>query len=159
MLKIWWDEQDHPHRDDGPALLFDDGTKWWYHHGNRHRDDGPAIEYADGTNEWYHHGNRHRDDGPAIENADGSKKWYRHGELHREDGPAVEHANGSNEWWQSDRKLTDDEITVLKLEIQRQADAKREAEITEECKVFTRGLPYAILYKNPFRFTPKPPTS
>lgn len=31
-----------------------------------HREDGPAIEYEDGTNEWYINNQRHRIDGPAI---------------------------------------------------------------------------------------------
>lgn len=33
-----------PHREDGPAIEFQNGTKSWYLHGKRHRTNGPAIE-------------------------------------------------------------------------------------------------------------------
>ena len=37
------------HRDDGPALIFADGTKHWCQYGSDHREDGPAIEFSDGS--------------------------------------------------------------------------------------------------------------
>lgn len=55
-----------------------------------HREDGPAIEYENGTKHWFINGKHHREDGPAIEWQDGSKEWYINGQLHREDGYAVE---------------------------------------------------------------------
>ena len=42
------------HRDDGPAVEFNDGTKMWYWMGSRHRKDGPAIEYANGEKRWFY---------------------------------------------------------------------------------------------------------
>jgi len=41
-----------------------------------HREDGPAIERNDGTKEWYANKRRHRMDGPAIEFANGDKYWF-----------------------------------------------------------------------------------
>lgn len=44
------------HCEDGPAVLFADGSKIWIVKGLRHRVDGPAAEYADGTCEYWRHG-------------------------------------------------------------------------------------------------------
>jgi hypothetical protein len=41
-----------------------------------HREDGPAIEWNDGNLEWFLNGKRHRIDGPAFEYVDGTKYWY-----------------------------------------------------------------------------------
>jgi len=32
------------------------GNKWWYLNGRLHREDGPAIEYDDGYKFWYLNG-------------------------------------------------------------------------------------------------------
>jgi hypothetical protein len=52
------------------------GTKRWYLDGKFHREDGPAIVYEDGQKQWYLRGNLHREDGPAIVYPDGQKEWY-----------------------------------------------------------------------------------
>ena len=66
---------------DKPVMEIDDnGDKYWWLDGNLHREDGPAIEYNDGDKEWWLDGNLHREDGPAYERADGSKHWYLNGE-------------------------------------------------------------------------------
>jgi len=49
-------EQGHPHRTDGPAIEWNNGTKSWFINGERHREDGPAVEYSNGTKEWYLNG-------------------------------------------------------------------------------------------------------
>ena len=67
-----------------------------------HREDGPAVEYDNGERAWYVDGKLHRTDGPAIEYADGSKAWYVNDKLHRIDGPAVEYAKGDKAWWIND---------------------------------------------------------
>ena len=64
------------HREDGPAVEWNNGDKYWFKNGDYHRKDGPAIEYANGSKEWYKNGLRHREDGPAIEYIDGTKSWY-----------------------------------------------------------------------------------
>jgi hypothetical protein len=46
------------HREDGPAVEYDDGHKEWWLNGRRHREDGPAIEYAAGYWDWWVNGER-----------------------------------------------------------------------------------------------------
>lgn len=53
-----------------------------------HREDGPAIIYPNGTKIWFQNGKHHRVDGPAVEWYDGGQIWYQYGKLHRLDGPA-----------------------------------------------------------------------
>jgi hypothetical protein len=56
--KIWRLPCGRFHREDGPAVEYDDGTKFWYLNDKLHRTDGPAIEYADGASEWWLYGER-----------------------------------------------------------------------------------------------------
>jgi len=78
--KVWYDENDKYHREDGPAYESSD-VNVWYIHGKRHREDGPAYESSD-VNVWYIHGKRHRVDGPAVEWINGDKCWcYRGDEI------------------------------------------------------------------------------
>ena len=51
-------------------------TEWYNKKGQLHREDGPAIIYSNGTKRWFINGLRHRDDGPAVETNDGYKEWY-----------------------------------------------------------------------------------
>lgn len=67
------------HREDGPAIEWDDGGKSWYINGEKHRTDGPAHEYANGSKFWYVNDRLHRLDGPAIENKLGLKLYYING--------------------------------------------------------------------------------
>ena len=69
---------------------------YWYKEGTEilHREDGPAIEYDNGYKEYYLNGKYHREDGPAIERANGDKFYCLNGKLHREDGPAIEYVDG-----------------------------------------------------------------
>ena len=99
------------HREDGPAIENEDGTKCWYVDGKLHREDGPAFDWDGGSKAWYIDGNCHREDGPAIESANGTKKWYINGKLHREDGPAIEDANGTKKWYINGKKLTEEQFT------------------------------------------------
>lgn len=50
------------HREDGPAIEWDDGDKEWYVNGKCHRIDGPALVYADpqpdGIKEWWTNGRK-----------------------------------------------------------------------------------------------------
>lgn len=79
--------------------------KAWYLNGDYHRENGPAIIYDDGSKFWYLNGEPHREDGPAIEYFDGSKYWYLNGQRHREDGPAVERPNGAVEYWLNGKQI------------------------------------------------------
>ena len=58
------------------------GNQYWYLNGKWHSEDGPAVIWADGTKRWYLNGKRHREDGPAIIYADGSQRWYLNGIQH-----------------------------------------------------------------------------
>lgn len=48
------------HREDGPALEYDNGTCtgpfMWYFNGLLHKLDGPARIWSDGQTEWWFHG-------------------------------------------------------------------------------------------------------
>ncbi len=56
--KIWLNEKDKFHREDGPAVEHFSGTKKWYINGERHREDGPAIIYFNGIKEYWYHGRK-----------------------------------------------------------------------------------------------------
>lgn len=42
-----------PHREDGPAVIYPNGTEYWYVHGQLHRTTGPAITLNSGATFWY----------------------------------------------------------------------------------------------------------
>ncbi len=87
--------------------------------GKYHREDGPAIEHNNGTKSWFINGKRHRGDGPAREWSIGTKEWWINGKLHREDGPAIEYASGDKSWFLNDIDYTEEqwsqEVTKIKL--------------------------------------------
>lgn len=103
------------------------GNQYWHNSNHQfHREDGPAIIYFNGTQEWYQIGKLHRINGPAIIYADGRQAWCVNGNLHRTDGPAIIFADGYKEWFLNDVKITneddiklftgkDDDLIVLKL--------------------------------------------
>jgi len=78
---VWRNSQGQYHREDGPAIEYDGGTKIWYQNGRCHREDGPALEFANGDKSWYRNGILHREDGPAVELIDGYKEYWVHGVL------------------------------------------------------------------------------
>lgn len=55
-----------------PKLTYDglvcqtDNVKCWYQNGLLHREDGPAILWPNGSSEWRVNGKLHRLDGPAV---------------------------------------------------------------------------------------------
>ncbi|MEG1094800.1 MAG: hypothetical protein RSE08_06750 [Lactococcus sp.] len=89
------------------------GDVYWYVNGTFHRNDAPAIEYQDGTMLWYANGEKHREDGPACELSDGSKFWYRNGLRHREDGPANEYFDGTVSWYLNGRQYLESEFNEI----------------------------------------------
>ena len=46
-------------RRDGPAIVYESGTRIWYQRGVRHRIGGPAVEHSDGRQEWFIYGRRY----------------------------------------------------------------------------------------------------
>lgn len=89
------------HREDGPAVILENGTQYWYQKNRYHRLDGPAIINND-VQYWYKDGVKHREDGPAKICANGYQIWYLNGKKHRENGPAIIWPNGALEWYQND---------------------------------------------------------
>jgi hypothetical protein len=108
------DEHGELHRDDGPALIWSDGTQEWWQHGERHRDDGPALIRSDGMQVWYQHGEQHRDGGPAITELGGAQYWCQHGERHRNDGPAEIWPGGTQHWYWHGKQVTEEEHARLR---------------------------------------------
>jgi len=49
----WRDEYGRFHRIDGPALVYNHGSKYWFVNGLHHRLDGPAYIRFDGYTEWW----------------------------------------------------------------------------------------------------------
>jgi hypothetical protein len=49
----WRNEQGQRHREDGPAIIGDNGYKAWYNNGKRQRLDNLAREWSDGRGEWW----------------------------------------------------------------------------------------------------------
>lgn len=105
------------HREDGPAIVYGDGTMEWYQHDKLHRDNGPALDWSclkPGAGVWFQNGKRHREDGPAVIYGDENmseklgERWYINGELHREDGPAIDYGNGKGSWWKHDKMHRED---------------------------------------------------
>jgi len=81
----WYKEgTDILHREDGPAIEWNHGTKHWYQNGKLYRKDGPVIE-TDKLKAYYQayglngEAGYHREDGPAIEKNDGTKVYYYRG--------------------------------------------------------------------------------
>jgi hypothetical protein len=89
--------------------VYEDRTEWRVDR-NLHRENGPAITWDDGSEDWCVDGKRHRIGGPAIIRATGSKYWCFKGEYHRTNGPAIEHANGIKEWWIDGEQISEDEF-------------------------------------------------
>jgi hypothetical protein len=87
------------HREGGPAMQTNDGHKAWYIKDHLHRTDGPALEWANGDKIWYSAGKTNRIDGPAVVRADGTEIWYSNGKVHRTDGPAAVWADGIEFWY------------------------------------------------------------
>lgn len=52
----WRDHSGLYHREDGPAIIENDGSKFYYIHGLLHRDNGPAIVFANGKKEFWLNG-------------------------------------------------------------------------------------------------------
>ena len=84
--------------------VYTNGDKYWYLNDKLHREDGPAIEFNDGTKKWFLNGELHREDGPAIKWGDGwhgDKYWFFKSKHHRD---------GSKHWYLNGKPLTEEEF-------------------------------------------------
>ena len=124
----------NPSKQTGPPYIVTDafGDTLYYKdskHTILHRDNGPAVEYEDGSEAWYQNNKLHRVGGPAItldyEGGNpfvtvdvtfegGDKGWYQNDKLHRLDGPAIERHNGKKLWYVNGNRLTLKEIEEIK---------------------------------------------
>lgn len=99
-IELRWHVEDKLHRDDGPAIIYRNGTEMWYIDGELHRaDDEPAIIKLNGFQAWYQNGQRHRKIGPAVVTELGDQHWYKYGVHHRKNGPAIVLKSGQREWY------------------------------------------------------------
>ena len=56
--EVWW-LNDMPHREDRSAIInVPMGVRYWAKYGKYHREDGPAIEYENGRKEWWFEGQK-----------------------------------------------------------------------------------------------------
>jgi hypothetical protein len=108
--KEWRNKEGLFHRENGPAIEYENGNKFWYKEGKLHREGGPACEYSNGDKEYFLNGIKV---GPAVEYDNEKEVYYinkekeewpkcwknEKGKLHREDGPAWEWENGDKEWY------------------------------------------------------------
>lgn len=87
-------------------LIDENGAEWWYNDERKlHRENGPAIILNNGTKVWVKNGEWHREGGPAVEYADGSTIWMINDVKHRIDGPAVNFISGTKEWWYNGKRI------------------------------------------------------
>lgn len=123
----WYLVDGKAHREDGPALVYADGTCMWYHKGECHRIGAPAVCTPEGYEQWYLFGLLHREDGPAVvDPRKAQREWWFRGMRHRVDGPAVERANGMQWWWYEDTPYPMEEHPgYLRLQAQRERQALR----------------------------------
>ncbi len=112
-----WYKNGKLHREDSPAIEYDDLSETWYYEGKKHRSDGPAdISYFPNGDveywEWWIHGKLHREDGPAYVSPWWSG-WYSNGKLHRENGPAFTEEHNYEEWYYKGKKHRIDGPAVI----------------------------------------------
>jgi hypothetical protein len=61
--QIWTDSDGEEHREDGPAVIWEDGVGDWYQHGKLHREDGTAYNFSSKTtNEYWLYGQKYSKD-------------------------------------------------------------------------------------------------
>ncbi len=107
--KTWFSRNGKIHKTNGPAVLWNCGTKEWFFTGKPHRGgDEPAVQstwvdswhiFKGQKNEWIVNGERHREnDMPAVVDQ-GRREWFVNGRLHRTLGPAIESESGAKEWY------------------------------------------------------------
>lgn len=75
-------------------IIDEIGNKEWFKDNKPHRLDGPAKEYADGSKLYYVNGKLHKENGPAAILANGGKEYWKNGKKHNLNGPAVFYPNG-----------------------------------------------------------------
>jgi len=116
--KTYRNEIGQVHREDGPAIIMENGESRYYLEGKALTEkEYYKIERIDedGNKRWFNKdGKLHRDNYlPAVEMTNGHKAWYINGVRHRGNGPAVEYANGSVKWYMNGINLEDEEVKEI----------------------------------------------
>lgn len=62
----YYNSSNQLHREEGPAVILESGSRAWYQNGKLHRLEGPAITWYTGELEYWQDGQQHRLDGPAV---------------------------------------------------------------------------------------------
>lgn len=61
-VHCWLSPGKQNHRIDGPAVVYDDGTKFWYENNVSHRLDGPSDEWTNGARGFFIHGKHYMEE-------------------------------------------------------------------------------------------------
>lgn len=72
---MMYDDDDIDRNLNGSVFNPMTGYTEWFLNGVHHREDGPAMVFEDGDVEYWQNGELHRTDGPAID-YNGFKEWY-----------------------------------------------------------------------------------
>lgn len=63
-------------KNDNYKVKYPNRIDYYNDSGDLHRDNGPAIEYDEGYKSWFLNGKRHRLDGPAVEGIEEKENLY-----------------------------------------------------------------------------------
>lgn len=108
------------HREDGPAVITEEGLEVWFFNGLVHREDGPAV-VCSGANlgvysspSYFLRGKRQFLGGRQSLGFQkcGFKVWYLNGMVHRVGGPAIEYDNGSFEYTVNNRHHRENDVCL-----------------------------------------------
>ena len=93
-------------RENGPAVILEDGTEEFYTNGVKGRKDGPAVINPNtGYQEFWTAGILGRKEGPSIIYPDGGEDWLWKNLYHRKDGPARIFADGTKQYYYEGKLL------------------------------------------------------
>ena len=115
----------------------------WYKDDKIHREDGPAIEYNNGCKEWWFNGNQTLE-ANIYEFTSASGRYvledktimyFKEGLAHNENGPAIE-GEDFKEWWINGKKLTEQEFKeyIVKKNLHEKLQSNLEPKNKEKMK-------------------------
>lgn len=79
-IKTYRDNKGRLHREDGPAVIYPDGSKFYHVNGSRTSITQPTSYFDNGYVEWNLYAIPHRDNGPACASPNGLLRWVDDGE-------------------------------------------------------------------------------
>lgn len=81
------------------VIIKENGTKIYYNDDEQeHRDDGPAIISVNGDRSWLTRGLLDNDDIPSVLRSTGAILWYKDFRPCRKNGPAFDFPTGHKMW-------------------------------------------------------------